>query len=120
VNPVPPVHPRVEPVETGPPSPTVEAIQRARTQLLGLVRETPAWQWSGHRLAALGPVNATVWLKLELCSTPARSRCAAPCWRCRRSTPAQRARGVTAMSGGNHAMAVAYAARQGVGTTRRS
>ncbi|MBL8736396.1 MAG: threonine/serine dehydratase [Planctomycetes bacterium] len=98
-------------VDTSPPSPTVEAIQRARTQLLGQVRETPVWSWSGHRLGALGPADATVWLKLELLQHTGSFKVRGALLAVQALEPAQRARGVTAMSGGNHAMAVAYAAR---------
>jgi len=108
VSPVPPLG---DPVATASPSPTVEAIQRARTQLLGLVRETPSWSWSGHRLAALGPPDATVWLKLELFQHTGSFKVRGALLALQALEPAQRSRGVTAMSGGNHAMAVAYAAR---------
>lgn len=97
--------------DTAPRSPTVEAIQRARTQLLGQVRETPSWSWSGHRLAALGPSNATVWLKLELFQHTGSFKVRGALLAVQALEPSERARGVTAMSGGNHAMAVAYAAR---------
>lgn len=98
-------------VDTSPPSPTVEAIQRARTHLLGQVRETPSWSWSGHRLATLGPANATVWLKLELFQHTGSFKVRGALLALQALEPAQRGRGVTAMSGGNHAMAVAHAAR---------
>lgn len=98
-------------VDPSPPSPTVEAIQRARTQLLGQVRETPAWSWSGHRLTELGPADATVWLKLELFQHTGSFKVRGALLAVQALAPAQRERGVTAMSGGNHAMAVAYAAR---------
>ncbi|MBL8726756.1 MAG: threonine/serine dehydratase [Planctomycetes bacterium] len=96
--------------------PVVAAIQRARQDLLGLVRETPAWQWQGHRLAALGPANATVWLKLELFQHTGSFKPRGCLLAMQALTPEARAQGVVAVSAGNHGMAVAYAARA-LGTT---
>ena len=97
------------------PAPTVEQIQLARTRLLRLVRETPSWTWQGHRLAELGPSGATVWLKLELWQHTGSFKVRGALLAMLDLTDDQRARGVTAVSGGNHAMAVAYAAKA-VGT----
>ncbi|MBM4062336.1 MAG: pyridoxal-phosphate dependent enzyme [Planctomycetes bacterium] len=97
------------PQQPGPPS--VQAIQRARRELLGLVRETPAWHWRGHRVDALGPAGATIWLKLELFQHTGtfKLRCALLVMQA--LDPGQRARGVVAVSAGNHGMAVAHAAQ---------
>jgi threonine dehydratase len=94
-----------------PPAPTVEAIQQARRELGGLVRETPAWQWQGHQLAARQPAGSTVWLKLELFQHAGSFKVRGALLAIRRLDAAQRQRGVTAVSAGNHAMAVAHAAR---------
>jgi threonine dehydratase len=103
---------------TPPPTaaaPTVEAIQRARAELGKLVRETPAWQWSGHRIDALKPAGATLWLKLETLQHTGSFKVRGALLAMRALDDAQRARGVTAVSGGNHAMAVAFAAQR-IGT----
>lgn len=90
--------------------PTVEQIQRAWQGYAGAIRETPSWQWQGHRVERLGPEGATLWLKLELLQhtgsfKPRGSLCVM-----RDLTADQLARGVVAVSAGNHGMAVAYAA----------
>ncbi|MFY9342961.1 MAG: threonine/serine dehydratase [Planctomycetota bacterium] len=94
-----------------PTAPTVAAIQAARRELIGLVRETPAWSWQGHRLAAVQPAGSTVWLKLELLQHTGSFKVRGALLSMRRLDQAQRERGVTAVSGGNHAMAVAHAAK---------
>jgi len=98
-----------EPVE--PRAPSLEAVQLARRDLGKLVRETPAWQWQGHRLAALAPAGATVWLKLELLQHTGSFKVRGALLAMQRLDDDARARGVTAVSAGNHAMAVAFAAR---------
>jgi threonine dehydratase len=97
--------------ESAPRAPTVEAIQRARVELGSLVRETPAWHWQGHRLGAAGPAGATVWLKLELFQHTGSFTVRGALLTMRRLPAERLARGVTAVSAGNHAMAVAHAAR---------
>src|SRR5687767_12552550 len=93
------------------PAPTIDAIQAARRELSGLVRETPAWTWQGHRIDAAKPPGSTVWLKLELLQHTGSFKVRGALLTMRRLDSAQLARGVTAVSGGNHAMAVAYAAK---------
>lgn len=102
--------------DLAPPQPA--AIQRARAELGALVRETPAWQWQGHRLAARQPRGATVWLKLELFQHTGSFKVRGALLALQRLPPERRARGVTAVSAGNHAMAVAHAARA-LGTTAK-
>ena len=94
-----------------PSFPTVEQIQLARTRLLRLVRETPVWPWQGHRIDGVKPPGSTVWLKLELLQHAGSFKVRGALLAMQALDDDQRARGVTAMSGGNHAMAVAYAAR---------
>lgn len=104
--------PRVTAPSPRPPAPfSVERIQRARQELAGLVRETPAWTWRGHRIDALAPANATVWLKLELLQHTGSFKPRGCLLVMRELTAEQLARGVVATSAGNHGMAVAYAAR---------
>ena len=91
--------------------PTVEAIQQARRELSGLVRETPAWRWQAHRIAALQPPDSTVWLKLELFQHTGSFKVRGNLLAISRLSAEQRQRGVTAVSAGNHAMATAWAAR---------
>ena len=93
------------------PPPTVAAIQFARRELGRLVRETPSWQWSGHRLDAGKPTGSTVWLKLELLQHTGSFKVRGALLTMQKLDAAQRTRGVTAVSGGNHGMAVAWAAK---------
>ncbi|MBX3462827.1 MAG: threonine/serine dehydratase [Planctomycetes bacterium] len=99
------------PAELDPIAPTPEGIQRARAELGGLVRETPAWPWQGHRLARRQPTGSTVWLKLESFQHTGSFKARGALLALRRLPPDRLQRGVTAVSAGNHAMAVAHAAR---------
>jgi threonine dehydratase len=90
--------------------PSPSAIQLARRELGDLIRETPAWRWQGHRLAMRQPEGATVWLKLELFQHTGSFKVRGALLALRRLAPEQLQRGVTAVSAGNHAMAVAHAA----------
>ncbi|MCK5943666.1 MAG: threonine/serine dehydratase [Planctomycetes bacterium] len=94
-----------------PAPPTLASIQQARRTLLGHVRETPAWQWRGHRIAAAAPQGATIWNKLELFQHAGSFKARGVMLRMLELDDAARERGVTAVSAGNHAMAVAYVAR---------
>jgi len=96
---------------TLPAPPTLEQIQRARRALLGRVRETPAWQWQGPRLDDYGPAGATVLNKLELFQHAGSFKARGVTLRMLDLDDEARARGVTAVSAGNHAMAVSYVAR---------
>ncbi len=92
-------------------APTVEQIQRATQTLRGLIRETPAWQWRGHRLDALAPTGATVWQKLELFQHTGTFKPRGSMLVMKSLSPEQLQRGIVAVSAGNHGMAVAYAAK---------
>lgn len=96
-------------------APTLETVQLARRELGKLVRETPAWPWQGHRIDAAKPAGATLWLKLETFQHTGSFKVRGALLAMQRLPAEARARGVTAVSGGNHAMAVAHAAKS-VGT----
>ena len=92
-------------------APSVASIQQAHRQLCTQVRETPVWEWRGHRLRALVSPTTQVQLKLELFQhTGSFKPRGALCVMLSLSAE-QLQRGVTAVSAGNHAMAVAFAAR---------
>jgi threonine dehydratase len=91
--------------------PTPAAIQQARTRLGKLIRETPSWQWLGHRIDARKPAGSTLWLKLELLQHAGSFKVRGALLAMLRLDAEQLGRGVTAVSGGNHAMAVAHAAK---------
>ncbi|HEB54457.1 MAG TPA: pyridoxal-phosphate dependent enzyme [bacterium] len=91
--------------------PSLQSIQEARRRLGSAVRETPAWQWLGERVASLGPRDARIWLKLELFQHAGSFKVRGVLLAMQALADDARARGVTAVSAGNHAMAVAWAAR---------
>ncbi|MGD2114957.1 MAG: pyridoxal-phosphate dependent enzyme, partial [Acidobacteriota bacterium] len=105
--------------------PTVEEIHAARERLGDRVRETPVWRWRGREIDAIfgaerGP-ETEVWLKLELFqySGTFKPRGALlTMLALREDDPGAFERGVTAVSAGNHAMAVGFAARA-LGTTAK-
>jgi threonine dehydratase len=94
------------------PPPNVETIQRARRELGDLIRETPVWQWQGHRIDAMAPAGATLWLKLELFQHPGSFKPRGSGLVMRELPPERLRAGVAAVSAGNHGMAVAYVARR--------
>lgn len=98
--------------------PSIEAIMRARHEFDGAIRETPSWQWLGHRIQKSAPAGATLQLKLELFQHTGSFKPRGAVLSMRALTADQLARGCVAVSAGNHGMATAYAAKR-VGTTVR-
>src|SRR3989440_12721874 len=91
--------------------PTLDAIHAARERLGELIAETPLWHWRGDAVGQAAGRTTRVLLKLELFQhagsfNPRGALCAML-----DLAPEARRRGVTAVSAGNHAMAVGYAAR---------
>ena len=92
-------------------APTLDAIRAARERLRGLVVETPLWAWRGDAVERAAGPDTQVLLKLELFQHAGSFKPrGALCAMMELSADALR-RGVTAVSAGNHAMAVGYAAR---------
>jgi threonine dehydratase len=90
-------------------APTLEEIRAAQARFGDLIVETPVWRWRGdeiERLAGTQPL-----LKLELLQHAGSFKPRGALTVMLALSPEQRARGVTAVSAGNHAMAVGYAAR---------
>ena len=99
-------------------APTVEEIRAARARLGERVVETPLWHWRGDAIEqAVGP-DTLVLLKLELFQHAGSFKPRGALCAMLDLDRAKLARGVTAVSAGNHAMAVAYAARS-LGTTAK-
>lgn len=93
------------------PYPSLSDIRKTAAKLSQQVLHTPVWHWqTGAVLDKLEP-DTEVWLKLELFQKTGtfKLRGALNCISALDGTA--RARGVVAVSAGNHAMAVAYAAR---------
>ncbi|MFK7739780.1 MAG: threonine/serine dehydratase [Planctomycetota bacterium] len=76
------------------------------------MRKTPAWQWQGQRIEARAPAGSELWLKLELFQHAGSFKARGVLLTMLGLDDEARTRGVTAVSAGNHAMAVAYAARE--------
>ena len=90
--------------------PTLDEIRAARDRLGELVRRTPVWRMRGHRLAGLLGEATEVWLKLELFQYAGSFKARGALINMMALSPEELARGVCAVSAGNHAMAVGYAA----------
>ena len=90
-------------------APTIAEIRAARERLGDRVVETPVWRWRGdeiERAAGTQPL-----LKLELFQYAGSFKPRGALCNMLALSPDALARGVTAVSAGNHAMAVGYAAR---------
>lgn len=99
--------------------PTLDAIRTARERLGAHVRHTPAWPWvDGICPPSLTDAEISAVLKLELWQPAGSFKCRGALLHAWELDPQARERGVTAVSAGNHAMAVAYAAAA-VGTTAK-
>jgi len=98
--------------------PTVEAIRATRARLGDRVLTTPVRRWEGVALErAVGP-RTQVFLKQELFQRTGSFKPRGALTVMLDLAPEALARGVTAVSSGNHAMAVAHAARA-LGTTAK-
>lgn len=91
------------------------AITAARERIADAVVRTPMWQWRAPTVAALLPTS-DVHLKIEALQTTGSFKARSALLWARSLDPDARARGLVAVSAGNHAIAVAWAARV-VGTT---
>lgn len=98
-------------------APTLAEIRDARARLGERVRTTPVWRWEGRELEGLAP-GTEVHLKLELFQHGGTFKARGALLNVMALDAAALRRGVTAVSAGNHAIAVAWAARQ-VGTTAK-
>jgi threonine dehydratase len=92
-------------------SPTVAEIAAARQTLGDLVRETPIHLWRGPDIAAAAGEGTEVVLKLELLQYTGTFKPRGALTVMLNLPKEALARGVTAVSAGNHAIATAYAAR---------
>lgn len=98
--------------------PTIEQIRANRERLGDLVRTTPVWQWQGLDLDAIVGAETTVMLKLELFQHTGSFKPRGALTVMLDLDADELARGVTAVSAGNHAIAVGYSARL-LGTTAK-
>ncbi len=91
--------------------PTLQSINAAATRLAPFVRRTPVWEWRDQLWASQLGRGAEVSLKLELFQHSGTFKARGAVMNILSLSADQRRRGVTAVSAGNHAAAVAYAAR---------
>ena len=98
--------------------PTLAEIQTARERLNGFVVETPVWRWCNHGITAVTGPDTEVFLKLELFQHTGTFKPRGALTVMLSLDREALARGVTAVSAGNHAIAVSYAARL-LGTTAK-
>ena len=98
--------------------PTIDDIRAARERLGERVRETPAWHWRGAAIDRAAGSDTQVFLKLELFQYTGTFKARGALLNAMALSAAAKQRGVTAVSAGNHAIAVAFAARV-VGTTAK-
>jgi threonine dehydratase len=98
--------------------PTLSEIRATRARLGDLVVETPVWRWQSREITELVGTETPVLLKLELFQHTGTFKPRGTLTVMLALDPATLARGVTAFSAGNHAIAVGYAARV-LGTTAK-
>lgn len=98
--------------------PTVEAIRAARERLGERVRETPVWAWRGREIEAAAGADTQVFLKMELFQYGGTFKPRGALLNAMALSQDALRRGVVAVSAGNHAIAVAFAAHS-VGTSAR-
>lgn len=92
--------------------PSITLIQQARNQLGERIRTTPVWECRSTALTEKLGAEFSLWLKLELWQYAGSFKTRAALLGIQALSPEQRQRGVIAISAGNHAIAVAYAAKQ--------
>ncbi|NGP86735.1 threonine ammonia-lyase [Fodinibius halophilus] len=98
--------------------PTPRQIEQARERLGNRVRRTPVWQWKGDVKERFLGKGTQAYLKLELFQYAGSFKPRGALMNMLDLSDEQLEKGVTAVSAGNHAIAVAYAA-QSVGTTAK-
>jgi len=99
-------------------APTPDEIRAARARLGDRVRLTPVWPWHSDAVREAHGPDTELLLKLELLQYGGSFKPRGALTVMTSLAPDALARGVTAMSAGNHAIAVAYAARV-LGTTAK-
>jgi len=87
-------------------------LERVRTQIAPWIVETPSRRWEDSSLAARLGAGTVVDVKLELFQRTGTFKARGAINTLLNLDSAQRARGITAVSAGNHAVATAWAAQQ--------
>lgn len=92
------------------PSLSLAEIEETREMIAPHVVKTPVHDWQGREIEALLPPGTRVNLKLELFQRSGTFKARGAISKMLRLTDEERARGICAVSAGNHAIAAAYAA----------
>jgi threonine dehydratase len=92
------------------PEISLEEIRATAALIAPYVVETPVHSWSGREIVELVGANTEIVLKLELFQHTGTFKPRGALSQMLRLSSEERRRGVTAVSAGNHAIAVAYAA----------
>lgn len=100
------------------PAPSLAEIEAARARLGDRIVTTPVHLWQGPQIAEAAGADTEVVLKLELWQHTGTFKPRGALSVMQSLDAAQLARGVTAVSAGNHAIAVSYAAKI-LGTTAK-
>jgi threonine dehydratase len=95
---------------------SLDDIRETRAMIAPHVVVTPVHDWQGQEIEALLPEGTQANLKLELFQQSGTFKARGAISKVLRLSPEERARGICAVSAGNHAIAAAYAAKA-VGTT---
>ncbi|MBV7335548.1 threonine/serine dehydratase [Chloroflexi bacterium TSY] len=98
--------------------PTIAQIRTAREDLADYIVETPVWQWRNQEITEVVGEQTEVYLKLELFQHTGTFKSRGALINALGLSKEDRLRGFTAVSAGNHAIAVAFAANL-VGTTAK-
>jgi threonine dehydratase len=106
------------PLTDGLRAPSVAEIREARDRLGALVRQTPLVEWGGGAIEQEMSPETRVFLKLELLQFAGSFKPRGALCVMMAMTPEQLGTGVVAVSAGNHAIAVGYAAKC-LGTTAK-
>lgn len=91
--------------------PTPRQIEQARERLGNMVRRTPVWEWKSAISDELTSPDTNLFLKLELLQYAGSFKPRGALMNMLELSDEQLEHGVTAVSAGNHAIAVAYAAK---------
>ncbi|GGY05024.1 pyridoxal-phosphate dependent enzyme [Massilia dura] len=91
--------------------PTLPQIRATAARLAGKILHTPVWRWQTGVIDDVFDGAGEVWLKLELFQKTGTFKLRGALNCIEALGAAERARGIVAVSAGNHAVAVAYTAR---------
>ncbi len=93
-------------------TPSLEQMKKARRQLGDRIRQTPVWELSNQKIRRLIGDNTGLYFKLELWQHGGSFKVRGALMNMAKLDKAALRKGVTAVSAGNHAIAVAYAAKE--------